>query len=61
MACVFSISTEDVQRFATSRVGRKLTNMELKRVRDGLQAGLEMWEYIAEIAIDEVIGESTES
>jgi len=55
---LFAISVEDVQHLALEHIGRKLTEYELHRVKDGLQFGLESWELVARTAIDEVIEES---
>jgi hypothetical protein len=54
MTYIFTISVGDLQNVAIERIGRRLTNDELRRVKKGLQAGLEPWESVAEIAIDEV-------
>jgi len=55
MEDLFVISTEDIQYIAKRRIGRELSHNELVRVKDGLNAGLESWEFVAFVAIDDVM------
>lgn len=54
MTYIFTISVGDIQSVAIERIGRRLTTDELRRVKKGMHAGLEPWESVAEVAIDEV-------
>lgn len=54
MENLFTISVADIQHLAKSYIGRELTHDELIRVKKGLNAGLESWEYVATVAIDEI-------
>lgn len=55
MKCLFSIGVDDAQYVAQKRIGRKLTFDELKRVKKGIEFGLELcWEDVLKTAIDEV-------
>jgi hypothetical protein len=55
MKNIFTIPVADVQRIAKERIGRKLTIEELERVKDGVEFGLEYWEDVVKIAIEEGI------
>lgn len=57
MSYIFTISVGDIQHLAVERIGRRLTSDELRHVKKGIQYGLESWESVAEIAIDEVTGQ----
>ena len=57
MEDIFVISVEDIQHLAKGYIGRELIHEELVRVKKGLNAGLESWEYVATVAIDEMIKE----
>jgi len=46
MEDMFSISVEDVQNIALKKIGRKLTQEELRRVKKGVAFGLESWEEV---------------
>jgi len=61
MTSLFTISIGDIQDVAVQRIGRKLTAEELRRVKKGLQSGLGFWEYMAEVAIDEVTRDTRKS
>jgi len=54
---VFKLAVEDVQNIALRRIGRKLTDDEIDRVKDGIEFGLECWEIVVEAAVDEVVSE----
>ncbi len=54
MEDIFVISVEDIQHLAKSYIGRELIHDELVRVKKGLNAGLDSWEYVATVAIDEI-------
>lgn len=54
MKNLFVISSKDVQYLAEKKIGRKLTLEELEQVKKGLEFGLECWEDVVNIAIDEI-------
>ena len=58
MKNVFTINREDVQRIAMKKLGRKLTTEEIKRVKKGVEFGLECWEEVVNYAIKEVMEEN---
>jgi len=55
MKDVFSISVEDVQSIALEKIGRRLSNDELDRVKKGIEFGLESWAEVVIYAIEEII------
>lgn len=61
MTYIFTISIGDIQNVAIKRIGRRLTADELHRVKKGVQAGLETWESVVEIAIEGVVAANIES
>lgn len=61
MGDIFVISSEDVQNLAVSHIGRELTPSELARVKKGLNFGLDSWEYVATVAIDELTKDSSKA
>jgi hypothetical protein len=61
MEDIFTISVEDIQHLAKSYMGRELVHDELVRVKKGLNTGLESWEYVATVAIDELIKENSKA
>lgn len=59
MENVFTISVEEAQYFAQEKIGRKLTCEELRRVKKGVEFGLELsWEEVLITAIQEVYEQS---
>jgi hypothetical protein len=55
MKNIFAISVEETQHFAQEKIGRKLTCEELRRVKKGVEFGLELsWEVVLITAIREV-------
>ena len=48
---VFAINREDVQAVAKEIAGRELTEEELRRVKKGIEFGLECWEEVVRAAI----------
>lgn len=48
---LFKITIGGVQRLAIEKIGRSLTDEELQKVRDGLEADLMWWKAIVTIAI----------
>jgi len=48
---IFVITEEDVQSIAKRKLGRKLTEDELYKVKKGIEEGL-MWIEVIEAAID---------
>ena len=48
---VFAINREDVQAVAKEIAGRELTEEELRRVKKGIEFGLECWEDVVRAAI----------
>jgi hypothetical protein len=61
MKNIFTIPVTDVQRIAKEKVGRKLTIEELERVKDGVEFGLEYWEDVVKIAIEEGISQNSKT
>jgi hypothetical protein len=61
MKNIFTIPVADVQRIAKEKVGRKLTIEELERVKDGVEFGLEYWEDVVKIAIEEGISQNSKT
>ena len=61
MTYIFTIAVGDIQNVAIERIGRRLSADELHRVKKGVQAGLETWESVVEIAIDGVVADTIES
>lgn len=55
MENIFAISVEEAQYFAQEKIGRKLTCEELRRVKEGVEFGLELsWEVVLITAIQDV-------
>ncbi len=55
MENIFAISVEEAQHFAQEKIGRRLTCEELRRVKKGVEFGLELsWEEVLITAIREV-------
>jgi len=52
---VFAINREDVQALAKEITGRELTEEELRRVKNGIEFGLECWEDVVRTAIESAI------
>jgi len=48
---VFKITANGVQMLAIEKIGRSLTDEELQKVRDGLEADLMWWTVIVTFAI----------
>ena len=61
MKNIFTIPVADVQRIAKEKVGRKLTIEELERVKDSVEFGLEYWEDVVKIAIEEGISQNSKT
>jgi hypothetical protein len=57
---LFYIGVDDVQHIASKLIGRQLTDSELDRVKDGVDAGLVDWEYVVKEAIRNTIAEEEE-
>ena len=55
MKNIFTIPVSDVQWIAKEKIGRKLTIEELERVKDGVEFGLEYWEDVVKVTIEEGI------
>ena len=55
MDCIFAITIEEVQYIALKKIGRKLTDDELRTVRKGIGFGLECWEEVVTYAINDAI------
>jgi len=54
---IFKIGVDDAQNIALERIGRELTLEELKRVKKGVEFGLELsWDVVVKTAIDDVTG-----
>ena len=57
MDYIFKIGVDDVQEIALKRIGRELSIEELKRVKKGVEFGLELsWDVVVKTAIEEVAG-----
>lgn len=54
MKDIFEIPIEDVQYIAKNKIGRKLTVEELKRIKSGVEFGLECWEDVVLTAIEDL-------
>lgn len=55
MKNIFAISVEETQYFSQEKIGRKLTCEELRRVKKGVEFGLELsWEEVLITAIQDV-------
>lgn len=54
MKDIFVICVEEVQNIAVKKIGRKLTDEELHRVKKGIEFGLECWEDVVLNAIEEL-------
>ena len=54
MKNIFTVSADDVQYVAIERMGRELTNEELRQVEKGVEFGLECWAEVVINAIDEL-------
>ena len=52
---IFTITSEEVQKIAKEVIGRELTEEELRRVKKGIEFGLECWEDVVRAAIEGVI------
>ena len=51
---IFLLQTEDVQNEALSKLGRKLTEDELYKVKKGVEFGLDCWPEVVSYAIDDL-------
>jgi len=51
---IFVICVDDVQDLALKKLGRKLTEDELYRVKSGIESGLDCWEEVIINSIDEL-------
>ncbi len=54
MESIFTISDEDVQFVAMTKLGRRLTDDEIEQVQDGVEWGLECWEEVVGYAINDL-------
>ncbi len=52
---IFTITSEEVQKIAKEVINRELIEEELRRVKKGIEFGLECWENVVRIAIEGVI------
>ena len=52
---LFILTDADAQIMAKERIGRELTEDELYSVRKGLEWGLECWNEVMSVAIDEAV------
>ena len=52
---LFQISDEDARIIAKEEIKCELIYEELERVQKGLEFGLECWDYVMRVAINEVV------
>lgn len=54
---LFVLTEEEAHLLTEEKIGRRLTDEELEQVQKGLEFGLEFWEEVMRIAIDEAVKE----
>lgn len=52
---LFVLTEEDAQFLAEAKFKRKLTDDELEQVQKGVEFGLEFWEEVMNVAIDDAV------
>ena len=53
---IFAITAKEVQEVAKEVIGRKLTKVELRNVKRGIESGLDSWPEVVRVAVENYKG-----